>query len=435
MWVIGFACDLLLPSSCSPPTTDRHHLASCAPALPLCLACLTTTPTRHSDTHSIFSFLRSPSLYPSLTHTHTTQAPHSPCSRRRRHYPPPLAMEDAREELQRPIGRGIEGLRRRVAAMRAVEEGDARRAAAAAAARQGQAAQQDDHAHQHQHHHHNHDAAAAAPERKKKLGKTIHPGDGAAADGAGALLLEDDEDAVENEEEEEEDGCCTSTSQQGGGKGGKLGAHRRITTEGDVEVEEDDLCCFDWGLLVEPVTLLCGHTFCRHCVGIMLDDSQTKTHGGTPHTPGSMKCPLCCRSLPAVLPQPNVRLRNDLRAKYPGLYEYRSASRRERREGGEGGRVVWVGGKSSGLGSVECTKHTIISQYSLSFPHSLPPSLPPPFPEWRLWVPRSSRRRRSCAARGRRKVRLSDGKGRGGRGEEGGEGGREGEKERESMLV
>jgi len=229
-------------------------------------------------------------------------------------------MEDAREELQRPIGRGIEGLRRRVAAMRTVEEADARAAAAAAAARQA-GGQQDDHAHQHQHHH-DHDAAAAAPERKKKLGKTIHPVDGTAADGAGALLLEDDEDAVEGEEEKA-DGCCTSTSQQGGGKGSKLGAHRRITTEGDVEVEEDDLCCFDWGLLVEPVTLLCGHTFCRHCVGIMLDDSQTKTHGGTPHTPGSMKCPLCCRSLPAVLPQPNVRLRNDLRAKYPGLYEYR----------------------------------------------------------------------------------------------------------------
>ena len=40
--------------------------------------------------------------------------------------------------------------------------------------------------------------------------------------------------------------------------------------------QEDDTCCFDWGLLVEPVTLLCGHTFCRHCVGIMLDDAAAK---------------------------------------------------------------------------------------------------------------------------------------------------------------
>lgn len=43
--------------------------------------------------------------------------------------------------------------------------------------------------------------------------------------------------------------------------------------------QEDDTCCFDWGLLVEPVTLLCGHTFCRHCVGIMLDDAANKVRG------------------------------------------------------------------------------------------------------------------------------------------------------------
>lgn len=233
-------------------------------------------------------------------------------------------MEDAREELKRPVGLGIEGLRRRMATMHAVEAIDARTATANAARRVGQ---QDSHAYQHQHHNHNHEAVAAASDAAgekpmKKLGKTSHHVDGVAADGAGSLLSENNRDAVEGEEEAA-DGFTPIINQQGGAKGGKVGTHRRITTEGDVEVEEDDLCCFDWGLLVEPVTLLCGHTFCRHCVGIMLDDSQTKTHGGTPHTPGSMKCPLCCRSLPAVLPQPNVRLRNDLRAKYPALYEYR----------------------------------------------------------------------------------------------------------------
>jgi hypothetical protein len=68
---VGFACDLLLPSSCS-PLTDRHHLASCAPpALPLChcLPCDHHTPRRHSDTQSIFFFLLSPSPA-SLPDTH-----------------------------------------------------------------------------------------------------------------------------------------------------------------------------------------------------------------------------------------------------------------------------------------------------------------------------------------------------------------------------
>ena len=63
--------------------------------------------------------------------------------------------------------------------------------------------------------------------------------------------------------EEEKDGGGGG----GGGGGGCThgqGKHRRITTEGDVDVAEDDICCFDWGLLTEPVTLLCGHTFCRH---------------------------------------------------------------------------------------------------------------------------------------------------------------------------
>jgi hypothetical protein len=90
-------------------------------------------------------------------------------------------------------------------------------------------------------------------------------------------------------------------------------------------VHDDDMCCFDWALLCEPVTLFCGHTFCRHCVSILLEDAASKGHSPE----GSMKCPLCCRALPAVLPEPNVRLRNDLRSRYPVLYEQRLASVRE----------------------------------------------------------------------------------------------------------
>lgn len=48
----------------------------------------------------------------------------------------------------------------------------------------------------------------------------------------------------------------------------------------NTHTQEDDTCCFDWGLLVEPVTLLCGHTFCRRCVEIMLDDAAAKVCGG-----------------------------------------------------------------------------------------------------------------------------------------------------------
>lgn len=102
--------------------------------------------------------------------------------------------------------------------------------------------------------------------------------------------------------------------------------HAIATTESTEEpVHDDDMCCFDWALLCEPVTLFCGHTFCRHCVSILLEDAASKGHSPE----GSMKCPLCCRALPAVLPEPNVRLRNDLRARYPVLYEQRLASVRE----------------------------------------------------------------------------------------------------------
>lgn len=286
-------------------------------------------------------------------------------------------MEDAREELQRPVGLGVEGLRRRVASMHPVETV----ASAITARRVGQ---QDGLVYQHQHHNHNHDAVTAASDAgggkpMKKQGKPMHPVDGVAANGAGALLFDIDKDAVEGEEDV--DGCTPIINHQGEAKGGKVGTHRRITTEGDVEVEEDDLCCFDWGLLVEPVTLLCGHTFCRHCVGIILDDSQTKTHGGTPHTPGSMKCPLCCRSLPAVLPQPNVRLRNDLRAKYPGLYEYRYVKKDETRK--EGGRAVGRAGAAGGgrgRGPLAYMKHEIILRCSRFLPLLISPSHPLHFP-------------------------------------------------------
>jgi hypothetical protein len=40
------------------------------------------------------------------------------------------------------------------------------------------------------------------------------------------------------------------------------------------QVDEDDVCSFDWGLFCEPTTLLCGHTFCRHCVLMVGDDGR-----------------------------------------------------------------------------------------------------------------------------------------------------------------
>jgi len=47
-------------------------------------------------------------------------------------------------------------------------------------------------------------------------------------------------------------------------------------------------------ILKEPITLLCGHTFCKSCL------EQVKTHSSNPN------CPNCRINIPQVLPQSSI---------------------------------------------------------------------------------------------------------------------------------
>ena len=95
------------------------------------------------------------------------------------------------------------------------------------------------------------------------------------------------------------DGGMEMSSVQGeagaaaGGKGGEEG----YSVVEMALMEDDDLkcsCCYE--LMVEPTTLNCGHSFCRHCLALWLN--QGKQH----------ICPQC-RSVWMGFPQINYTLR------------------------------------------------------------------------------------------------------------------------------
>lgn len=94
--------------------------------------------------------------------------------------------------------------------------------------------------------------------------------------------------------------------------------HHENEEDPEAVVDEDDMCAFDWAMLVEPVTLFCGHTFCRHCSLILAENSKQKKP-----TTKTFPCPLCSQEISCDVPQPNIWVRNKLRIQYPELYEER----------------------------------------------------------------------------------------------------------------
>jgi hypothetical protein len=64
------------------------------------------------------------------------------------------------------------------------------------------------------------------------------------------------------------------------------------------------------GVMVDPVTLICGHSTCKRCCGLAFELSP--------------KCPAGCgRVMPRLLPEVNVALRCAVQRRYGPAYEER----------------------------------------------------------------------------------------------------------------
>jgi len=75
------------------------------------------------------------------------------------------------------------------------------------------------------------------------------------------------------------------------------------------EVDPDWCCPVCWEVLLDVVTLPCGHSLDQRC----LHKIVAATSGGA----GQRACPMCRRALPAELPAVNVQMRTTVQSLYP----------------------------------------------------------------------------------------------------------------------
>ena len=75
------------------------------------------------------------------------------------------------------------------------------------------------------------------------------------------------------------------------------------------EVQLDWCCGVCWEVLLDVVTLPCGHSLDRRC----LQKIVAATSGGA----GQRACPMCRHALPAELPAINVQMRTTVQSLYP----------------------------------------------------------------------------------------------------------------------
>jgi hypothetical protein len=119
---------------------------------------------------------------------------------------------------------------------------------------------------------------------------------------------------------------ASSTSRSSGGGGGsgsggdsdvqakdepKASGSVAARGESDDAVAEEFLCPVCLHFMLEPVTLLCGHSACRRCCAMALDLTQ--------------KCPAGCgRVLPKLVPEVNVALRSAIQRVHGDGYRKRA---------------------------------------------------------------------------------------------------------------
>lgn len=94
---------------------------------------------------------------------------------------------------------------------------------------------------------------------------------------------------------------------------GVLTENHVATTMIEPEVEDELCCTICCELLCEPVSLLCGHTYCSECYDSLLAN-RIRT------------CPLCRKTLPCSPPSPNILLRQILKQRHPVEYIRRFAA-------------------------------------------------------------------------------------------------------------
>ena len=70
------------------------------------------------------------------------------------------------------------------------------------------------------------------------------------------------------------------------------------------EIHDDCSCAVCFDVLLDPVTLACGHTLDQRCLQRLV-------------AAGGSACPTCREPLPAVLPAVNVQFRNVVQRQYP----------------------------------------------------------------------------------------------------------------------
>ena len=75
------------------------------------------------------------------------------------------------------------------------------------------------------------------------------------------------------------------------------------------EIDTDCTCFVCYEVMLDPVTLACGHTLDQRC---LLKVVATANRGAGQHA-----CPMCRTMLPATLPGVNVQLRDTLQQRYP----------------------------------------------------------------------------------------------------------------------
>jgi len=79
-----------------------------------------------------------------------------------------------------------------------------------------------------------------------------------------------------------------------------LSGHERCRPEAEAEVDLDWRCAVCWEVLLDVVTLPCGHSLDQRC----LQKIVAATSGGR----GQRACPVCRHALPAELPGVNVQM-------------------------------------------------------------------------------------------------------------------------------
>jgi hypothetical protein len=93
---------------------------------------------------------------------------------------------------------------------------------------------------------------------------------------------------------------ATSSNNDGNAAASSDG-HKRAR---EPEMYDDCNCAVCFEVLLDPVTLPCGHTLDQRCLQLLV-------------AAGGSACPTCREPLPAVLPNVSVQLRNVVQRQYP----------------------------------------------------------------------------------------------------------------------